>query len=154
MCFFTVHNSVTDSQCDNFARAPKNLAMSLHKLQNFAHTSGTWKTQTAHLSVSRQGQQRPSISSLFFQFKKGSRFWGADIRRMSAPQQAAEPLKFPRNDCSLRGTELKNEVGFILKCDLNWLPNCKNWSNIAIWQSPCRYKNGLRQMLKLLSVEW
>jgi len=72
--FFTVHNSVRDGQRDNFAGAPKNLAMSLHNLQNFAHNSGTWKTQTALLSVSRQEQQRPSILSLLFQFKKGSRF--------------------------------------------------------------------------------
>lgn len=80
----------------------------------------------------------------------------------NVPQQAAGSLKFPRNDCSLQGTELMNKVGSTLKCDLNWLSSCENWSNIAthLWDTAVfgnhsvNIKTRYVKMLELLSVEW
>ena len=73
MIFFTVHNSIRDGQCDNLARAPKNLAMSLHKLQNFANTSGMWKTDSTPLH-----KQARATAAQYLEFvvpvHKGSRF--------------------------------------------------------------------------------
>jgi hypothetical protein len=43
-----------------------------------------------------------------------------DRHPQNVPQEVAGSLKIPFNDWSLQGTELMNEAGFILKCDLNW----------------------------------